>query len=305
LYRCRLRHLLSDDDIRALLRAGTQRYRRPISSAEIDEAIHNAKAAATSPGHKAERLRSSNRGPLKLSGQVVERRKPWPDFDFAKIDKVVRQQRINLTKISPVNFATRPVTTNEVVNRLFGAGYLCAAKTRDTPKIREDTLWVWSNALSSMAYIVPSRMQKWRGLNKQGKPSIRCADTVGPREYLVIESDIDKDKPAWKPYVEAWERDGITIGDACARILWHLAEYAPLALAVHSGGKSIHAWFPCRGVPEERLRRFMEYAVSMGADYYMWNKAQWTRMPGGTRENGRQQRILYWDPAAIEKGNTA
>ena len=41
--------------------------------------------------------------------------------------------------------------------------------------------------------------------------------------------------------------------DLCAALLLHLAEKAPLALAVYSGGKSLHGWFLLRGVAEERF----------------------------------------------------
>ena len=36
-------------------------------------------------------------------------------------------------------------------------------------------------------------------------------------------------------------------------MLLHLAERAPMALVVHSGGKSLHGWFYCVGQPEDRL----------------------------------------------------
>ena len=51
-----------------------------------------------------------------------------------------------------------------------------------------------------------------------------------------------------------------------SRLLLHLASHAPLALVVHSGIKSIHGWFYCIGQPEEKLRSFMRYAVSLGAE---------------------------------------
>ena len=117
------------------------------------------------------------------------------------------RQTINLTEVSPINPSL--VTTNQAVSHLFEAGYVCAGETTDKPRIGMITEWVCSNALSRQAYIVASRMAKRIGTNKQGKQSVRCEDTVGPREYLVIESDIAKDKPSWKPHVEAWERDGI------------------------------------------------------------------------------------------------
>ena len=41
--------------------------------------------------------------------------------------------------------------------------------------------------------------------------------------------------------------EGRDVRDLCAALLLHLAEKAPLALAVYSGGKSLHGWFYCSG----------------------------------------------------------
>ena len=40
-------------------------------------------------------------------------------------------------------------------------------------------------------------------------------------------------------------------------------EARPLALAVHSGSKSLHGWFYCAGQTEDRVHRFMRYAVPL------------------------------------------
>ena len=47
------------------------------------------------------------------------------------------------------------------------------------------------------------------------------------------------------------ETEGRDVRDLCAALLLHLAEKAPLALAVYSGGKSLHGWFYCAGIAEE------------------------------------------------------
>jgi hypothetical protein len=69
------------------------------------------------------------------------------------------------------------------------------------------------------------------------------------------------------------EQDTGTV-DQHAAILAHLAERAPMALAVHSGSKSLHGWFFCQGEPEERLRSFIRYAVTLGADRATWARSQ-------------------------------
>jgi hypothetical protein len=83
-------------------------------------------------------------------------------------------------------------------------------------------------------------------------------------------------------------------------VFLHLAERAPLAVAVHSGSKSIHGWFYCVGQPEEKLRRFMRYAVSLGADRMMWTRSQFARIPDGTRADGKRQTAYFFNPEVLK-----
>jgi hypothetical protein len=120
------------------------------------------------------------------------------------------------------------------------------------------------------------------GKTKDGRESQHTLSNTGPRRFLVIEQD------SGTP-------------DEQASVLVHLARLAPLALAVHSGSKSIHGWFYCEGTPEEHLRRFMNYAVSLGADRATWSRSQFVRMPDGTRDNGNRQKILFFNPETITR----
>jgi hypothetical protein len=133
-------------------------------------------------------------------------------------------------------------------------------------------------------YVVPSPMSGRTAANQEGGQSFRCLENTGPRRYLVVEGD-----------VAAKEEQ--------AKILTHLSGFLPLALAVDSGGKSLHGWFWAASVPEPTLRLFMEYAVHLGADPHTWVRCQWVRMPGGTRyADGaalRPQPIVYAHPDLI------
>jgi hypothetical protein len=86
--------------------------------------------------------------------------------------------------------------------------------------------------------------------------------------------------------------------DEQAALIWHLTAWAPLVMVVLSAGKSLHAWWSCRGVPEEKLRAFMNYAVALGADPITWTRCQLVRMPGGLRNGVRRQRVIYFNPNA-------
>jgi hypothetical protein len=102
--------------------------------------------------------------------------------------------------------------------------------------------------------------------------------------------------------LQALATAGKTKLDLCAAIHGHLAKLRPLALVVHSGGKSLHGWYPCEGESEEVMHRFMRYAVSLGADHATWTRIQLVRMPDGVRETGERQRIIYFNPTILKGG---
>jgi hypothetical protein len=135
--------------------------------------------------------------------------------------------------------------------------------------------------LAALLLIVPSPMTARIGRTQEGKESAHTLETTGPRRFLVI------------------EQDNGTI-DKQAAVLLHLAERAPLAIAVHSGSKSIHGWFYCAWQPEENLRAFMRYAVSLGADRATWTRSQFVRMPDGRRDNGQRQTVYFFNPEVLK-----
>jgi hypothetical protein len=124
-------------------------------------------------------------------------------------------------------------------------------------------------------------MSAVEGVTKEGKPSRHTLSNTGPRRFLVVEFDKGT-------------------ADNHSALLLHLATIGPLVLAVHSGNKSLHGWFYCAGQPEDRLYRFMRYAVSLGADDATWSRCQFCRMSDGTRDNGKRQTVFYFNPQLLE-----
>jgi hypothetical protein len=90
------------------------------------------------------------------------------------------------------------------------------------------------------------------------------------------------------------------VRDLSAALLLHLAEKAPLAVAVHSGGKSLHGWFYCAGVAEDKVSRFFHYAVSLGADSANRNRSQFARMPDGLRKSHTRQTVYFFNPKVVK-----
>jgi hypothetical protein len=151
--------------------------------------------------------------------------------------------------------------------------------------------------LHTRSLIVPSPMSAQKGRTKQGKLSFHSENNTGPRRFVVVEFD----------------RGSL---NQQAAILWHLAQFAPLALVVFSGSKSCHGWFFCANEHEDKLKRFFDYAHSLGADSRMWGRSQFARMPDGERSDGKtsdalstagingvpigRQAVLYFNPEVIQ-----
>jgi hypothetical protein len=251
-------------EIIELLRVATDG--EPVKRGEIQRAVERSKVTAWKPGQ-----------PL----QTVTQRSAWPKINTEQREAVIASGAglVDLWEISPIRFADNEAHSEEIIGALFpGDSLLCAGRSNsdfDT-RLRSE----WHGKLAALQVIVPSPMTARIGRTQDGRDSAHTLETTGPRRFLVIEQDCG------------------TI-DEQAAVLLHLAESAPLAVAVHSGSKSIHGWFYCAGEAEEKLRRFMRYAVSLGADPATWTRSQFVRMPDGARDNGKRQVVYLFNPEVL------
>ncbi len=215
----------------------------------------------------------------------------WPETNMEEIHRITAAgpTALELWKRSPELLDVDDGSNGaDILLGLFGDGtpkgpLLCIGKSNAEFATRPLSTWVSKDNLDGGALVVPSPMSARIGHTKDGRESEHTLENTGPRRFLVVEFDKG------------------TADDHAAR-LWHLAEYGSLVLVVHSGGKSLHGWFYCAGQPEAALRKFMAYAVSIGADKATWTKSQFVRLPAGQRENGVRQSVFYFDPAAINRG---
>jgi len=254
-------------EIVELLRAATAG--EAVKRGEIERAVKNSEATAWKPGQPS---------------QNVAPAEAWPKVNAEQRAAIVGPSGrglVDLWEISPVRFEDNEEHTEWIIDVLFpGDPLLCCGRSKSdfATQSREE----WRGKLSALQVNVPSPMTARIGLTREDKQSAHALSITGPRRFLVIEQD----------------RGTI---DEQAAVLLHLAKTAPLALAVHSGRKSIHGWFYCFGQPEERLRRFTRYAVSLGADPATWTRSQFVRMPDGLRDNGKRQTVYFLNPEVIEK----
>ncbi len=226
---------------------------------------------------------------------------PWLDANFELIEAVADEGKglVDLWEASPVRLDSNKPRTDEIIDILFpGNPLLCCGWNRHRFDTRLKKRW---HKLHDLQLIVPNPMTAKEGITRNGKPSAHALSNTGARSFLIVEFDFDASHSSEQArLLEKLETERRDVCDLCAALLLHLAEVAPLALAVHSGGKSVHGWFSCAGVPEEKILRFFQYSVLVGADRANWSRSQFTRMPDGVRDNGRRQAVYFFNPAVVK-----
>jgi hypothetical protein len=171
---------------------------------------------------------------------------------------------------------------------------ICIGRNAKDARVKRVSEWCEMDDLHGYQLIVPSPMRGLLGITDPPDShwSPRAKANVGPRKWLVIECDFS---------AEDIQEYGVASSiDLCAAVIGDLAETRPLVMVVFSGNKSLHAWFPVD--PEEEdaeVIRFMAQAVACGADSKTWTVNQYVRLPGGTRDNGTVQRVIYFDEEAV------
>jgi hypothetical protein len=267
-------------EIASLLEAASFNCGRRIARSEIEDAIRNSQRCAWVPG----RAQS-------MHGHVPA---PWPTRDWQRIEAVAQSAPglCDLWEESPRRFEDNESHAEEIIAALFpGNSLLCCGLSES--RFATTTRTQWGTRLATQQFIVPSPMAAEFGITLSGEKSSHCLNNTGPRRFLVVECDFLPEDTA-----RCFGSAGKT-GDAldlCAAIVFELGRFAPLSLVVHSAGKSLHAWFFCAKQPEEKLRKFMRYAVSLGADPRTWVRSQFVRMPDGYRPNRGRQATYFFNP---------
>lgn len=250
----------------ALLESRVAGCGRAVPLTEIVAAVQNSLPCAWTPNTKAAKG--------KTSAPSLPKSK-WPTVNQIARADIIRNgfDLAKLVGLSKVSVESNAPQTEAIIDQLFPDNLLlCCGEANysfDT-KPREE----WRGQLSALALIVPSPMSAATGLTKSGKESKHTLNNTGARRFLICEFDSGT-------------------ADEHAALLIHLATYAPLVCAVHSGGKSLHGWFYVHGQPDAKIEKFFRYAVSLGADPATWTRCQFVRMPDGIRDNGKRQSVHY------------
>lgn len=260
----------SSIEIADLLANAVKDCGRRVSNKEIHDAILNS-------GHCAWRPQRDKSVVLPMVFSP-----PWPKFNASAVESVIRSAQVgsmyDLAALTPVE-CDPPLLTIQILEALFDENpFLCVGK--QASEFTTQRLGYLSDSVGGYSLIVPSAMSaKFGKVKGTERLSAHTLDNTGPRQFLVTEFD-----------------NGSV--DSQASLIWHLSEFGPLVMVVHSGGKSLHAWWRCAGQADCQLKTFMKYAVSLGADPATWLRSQFVRMPEGLRDGTRPQRVIYFNPEA-------
>ena len=70
------------------------------------------------------------------------------------------------------------------------------------------------------------------------------------------------------PLLARLTSEGRTVQDLCAALLLHLRQYATLLMALYSGGKSLHGFWPAAGVPDGVLAKFSPQGTHLAGTFF-------------------------------------
>ena len=212
----------------------------------------------------------------------------YPSRSQEEVDKVLAEQELigvdGLKAQSPVTEPWKMPTT-EIIGRLYPEGdpLLCMGEGVDRfrTKPKSELLAELAHPEANLPHLVPSTMSKLMGTTMEGKTSARCRDNAGSLRFQVVDLDDESDF------------------DDQTRILWHLKEFLPMVMALHTGGKSLHGWFYAEGCPDERLSSFKSRAALLGADTSLYRPEQAARTPNQMRDTENRQEVWYFDDSML------
>lgn len=260
---------------------------RTVPDREIRDAVVNA---SRFPWHERDGRSSGFASVRRGDWPTAQPRSPTrPKRDPQLIARIVREGigEADLWERSPCRFDD-PQPPRFWLEQLFRPGELiCLGPSVEQAFTWDREEWLESDDLATMRFVVPSAMQSEVGTTSSGRLSYRARDSVGPRRFLVAEFDSGT-------------------RDEQAALHWHLQQFVPLALAVYSGGKSLHGWYRIEGLADDDVKRFSNHAIELGADPASMTPNQFVRFPDAVRDNCVRQDVVYFNPVIInsqeEKG---
>ena len=232
-----------------------------------------------------------------LSKLIDSEAESSPDAREEMLIRFRRTPRSALVELSPGKLATKTI---DIINRLFAPSAIIniqrsALEYGTLVKVSGIPAFLTHNGslIEDFKFLNPATFKNIEGVPNTKHPtqkvSTRCNDNVKTRTWMVLEHDPDKSKDAKEKQIES-ERFNTFAMD--------MAKFAPLVLAIDTGGKSTHFWFDATGVKLTTRRAFFNLACLHGADPRLAVKSQIARMPNtpSAAEGRGPQKVVYYDP---------
>ena len=231
-----------------------------------------------------------------LTRTIIPARRPGPDY--RRIRELVMGDEDTSSLVAASGAI--PQTPQEVLQSLYPSeALLCVGRNFLDACTRSIEEWLRED-LTKYQFLVPSPMTALSGLTRTGTVSQRCLANSGSLRFIVVEFDFSVgDSTELDEIIREVERSGRLIGDMNAALHAHLQKFLPLTMVVHSGGKSLHGWYPCWSCTQENQQAFMDYARRLGADPRLFTPCQYSRLPWGTRDSLATQSVVYFNPALL------
>lgn len=297
---------LAEGDVMAMLRLWNQKCDPPWADHEL---LHKARGACqTAPANGKPRgwLLDGAEAPAPMAAPVAKPRKEWPDFDAEKAASIVFDAghggEAELWESSPVHVEDDRASIARVHEALFPHPHeLLVMRGPAWDDVVNLPRHRYRGRECRAQHMMPNYADAREGLTKLGRLSCCCSSLFTRRRFLVVEFDIKKTKDPLYALMPRMKAAGISERDACANLLMHLSEFAPLACVVWSGSLSLHGWFYADGASDAQVTPFAKMAVELGGDKGVMQLYHGCRVPGGTRydDAGRpvaRQKIIYYSP---------
>ena len=206
----------------------------------------------------------------------------WDERETARIHREHPATTADLIAASPT--AVDALKPRPLLQQLFpnSEGLLCLGRGKyyfyTGPLRGFPDLKTWEFIVAGY---MTTQMGETTGKDGKAKLSYHTKDNTGPRRFIVFDFD---DPPP----------------EQHASIITHLAKFRPLVMALSTGGKGLHAWFPTTDRPDDD-DLFWRLGITLGADSVIHrNPSQFVRLPLGTRSGSKApQSVCYFNPKVI------
>jgi len=269
-----------------------ERHSRLVTMREIRQAVEkafNGQCAAIMP---APRTSEFSRLPSLQKLQALIASADWPTgYGMEELCKDVPDASDSLCRLRP----------EQLLNLLFhdrriGSGgterFLCVGAKKEGGGYKAETIpfepgdgWSvpgWANL------VVPNLAHSRTGLTQEGLVSPRALTMFPQRDYIVLESDLGEGTEDTQA--------------ALIRFTQKVLKQRPV-MVLHSGGKSLHAWFKVHGAKVAMMECLIRELTGL-FDTAALNRHQLFRLPNGWRDVGVpepvvKQEVILFDHEAL------